>query len=53
VVRIQLSPKPETWVRKEQAFYNETEDLNPKRENRDNTGTDWVRTKQTFYDTNY
>mmetsp|Transcript_8762 Transcript_8762/g.21257 ORF Transcript_8762/g.21257 Transcript_8762/m.21257 type:complete len:378 (+) Transcript_8762:76-1209(+) len=47
------SPKPETWVRKEQAFYNETEDLNPKRENRDNTGTDWVRTKQTFYDTNY
>lgn len=48
------SPKPETWVRKEQEYYNDTDDLiDPKRENRNDKGTGWVRTKQTFYDTNY
>jgi hypothetical protein len=45
----------ERWVRAEQEFFPEGKDLNPTRENRDprGTGTEWVRTRQTFYDTNY
>lgn len=43
--------KPETWVRKDQPFH-ETDDLS-KREKGNAPGTDWVRTEQTFYDTNY
>merc|ERR1712238_510570 len=45
-----LSSKPERWVRAEQV---EAEDLNPKRENRNDAGTRWVRTDQTFYENNY
>ena len=46
----------ESWVREEQEFLNadrDGADMNPKRDNLNNKGTDWVRTKQTFYDTNY
>ena len=45
----------ERWVRAEQEFFPEGKDLNPTRENRDprGMGTEWVRTRQTFYDTNY
>jgi len=42
-------PKPETWVRADQPFAN-AKDLNPQRDNRNNRGTDWVRTEQAFYD---
>lgn len=45
-------PKPETWVRADQPFVG-AKDLTPERDNRNHRGTDWVRTKQTFYDTNY
>jgi len=47
-----LSSKPETWTRAEQPFVD-AKDLNPKRENRNNAGTDWVRKDQTFYNNNY
>lgn len=43
---------PEKWIRAGQEFLLAT-DMNPKRENRNMAGTDWVRTKQEFYDTNY
>lgn len=43
---------PEQWIRAGQEFLHAT-DMNPKRENRNMAGTDWVRTKQKFYDTNY
>ena len=45
----------EGWVRSEQDFINadrENADMNPKRDV-NNKGTEWVRKKQTFYDTNY
>ena len=44
----------ERWVRAEQEYlHGDGKDLNPKRDNRNGSGTDWVRTKQAFYDTNY
>jgi len=45
---------PETWVRAEQPTMT-AKDLTPERDDRSskNPGTEWVRTKQTFYDTNY
>ena len=46
----------EAWIREEQEFLNadrDGADMNPKRDNLNKKGTDWVRTKQTFYDTNY
>lgn len=50
--RFQTRSNSEKWIRKGQEFLNAT-DMNPKRENRNTVGTDWVRTKQEFYDTNY
>lgn len=42
----------EKWIREGQEFLHAI-DMNPKRENRNTVGTDWVRAKQEFYDTNY
>ena len=53
---VDSKPDPYKWERTDQAFVNSdknADDMNSKRDNRNNTGTDWVRTKQTFYDTNY
>ncbi len=51
--RIQTtSSNPEKWIRAGQEFLHAT-DMNPKRENRNTVGTDWVRQKQEFYDSNY
>ena len=53
---VDSKPDPYKWERTDQAFVNSdknADDMNPKRDNRNNKGTDWVRTKQTFYDTNY
>lgn len=50
------APKPETWIRAEQEFVNSdknADDMNSKKDNRNEKGTGWVRTKQAFYDTNY
>ncbi|KAL3811279.1 hypothetical protein ACHAXA_009279 [Cyclostephanos tholiformis] len=44
----------ERWVRADQEYSRgDGTDLNPTRENRNGMGTEWVRTRQAFYDTNY
>ena len=50
--RSQPTNTPEKWIREGQEFLH-AKDMNPKRDNRNTKGTDWVRTEQEFYDTNY